>query len=95
MNKSGSNFVTLFEGKKTWEKQKKKFGKFKNETNSSAVLKLSKLQMGTASLLLSALHCTGALCAVLSATVQTGHKTIRMWPEECYEDGEGSRGQDV
>lgn len=59
------------------------------------MLKLSKLQMGTASLLLSALHCTGALCAVLSATVQTGHKTIRMWPEECYEDGEGSRGQDV
>lgn len=73
-NKSRSNFVTLFEGEKLGKI--KNFDKFKNETNSNAMLKLSKLQMETASLLLSALHCIGVLCAVLSATVQTGRKAI-------------------
>lgn len=70
-SESRSNFVALFEGEKLGKI--KNFDKFKNETNSNAVLKLNKLQMETASLLLSALHCISVLCAVLSATVQIGH----------------------
>ena len=35
------------------------------------------------------------LCAVLIATVQEGHKTIKECPKEGYKDGERSRGQDV
>lgn len=46
------------------------------------------------------LHCTGValsqvLCAVLDTTVQKGHRTIRVCPNERYKDGEGSVGQGV
>ena len=44
--------------------------------------------------------CTGAappqvLCAVLGASIQEGHQTIRMCPEEGDQDGERSQGQDL
>ena len=46
------------------------------------------------------LHCTGVaplrvLCAVLGASIQEGHHTIRVCPEEGDQDGERPQGQDL
>jgi len=40
-------------------------------------------------------HSTVQWCDLTLCSVQKGYKTIRKCPEEGYEDGEGSRGEDI